>query len=53
MMRWITIDESQRTWVQAAIAYYSAKVAIYKLMVAEWEEELKRLNEQPADKVDG
>lgn len=33
----------QRQWTLAAIAYYRAKVMLYELMVAEWQEELDRL----------
>lgn len=37
------IDPRQCNWILAAIAYYKARVEIYKLMIAEWEEELAQL----------
>lgn len=39
----ILIDPRQVNWILAAIAYYRAKVEIYKLMVEEWENELAEI----------
>lgn len=39
----ILIEHRQRGWILAAIAYYRARVEIYKLMVQEWQEELHEI----------
>lgn len=40
---WTLIDGRQRDWIHAAIAYYSARIAIYRLMIREWEDELAEI----------
>lgn len=43
----------QQEWTQAAISYYRAKVALYKLMVKEWQDELDALTAARIDDSKG
>lgn len=50
MAQWIVMDERQRSWLQSAINYYKARIAIYELMIEEWHRELDTLKQAESPK---
>ena len=48
---WFLINRGKSQVARVLMRYYQAKIEIYKIMVAEWEEELMRLNKAEIDKA--